>query len=377
MAQPIIIDNYSRQLRAQAAAAPWEIAGQVTRDITGGIEQLLFHAQQVKAEEQQRKLALMGTMVSKYGFKPLGPDFAVEWEQRTGMKFPRDAAGNPDVPQTDEERIKAAVMPQVMNAIQKDPQQAMVYAGLAKPPISAEEQAIKQRELDIKEQTNQVRARSASLRYAAALAKTSKDDLPSGVIFNPDTKEPEWVGFEKPSLSNKQLAGMSVMTKAALTKLSVQEKQANIDLLRHKMATGNSLDKLAPSMISALPRLKGTTAGRTLEAFLQTIADTHGIVTPPEKAKWYQFWKDAAPTTGSLGQKTSVAGPGNPITKTAVPTSPLSGKSDQEVEALLKQQLDEGMRPEDIIQQTGNDVRVLPILQRLSPAPIQGWPGAQ
>jgi len=403
MAQPIIVDPYRREMRARAAAAPWEFAAQAVTATTQSIEQMLFRYQQVKEEEKTKRLGIMGTMVTRYGFDALGPDFARQWETDTGIKFPRDETGKPKVPTTMEEEIQKQVKPKVLEAIATDPNKAMVFAGLQKPPPSAEEQALMNRELDLKKYAADLDYAASALRARATMASASKDNVPSGWVYNPNKpngQQFDWVGYEKSSMSMKQLDASEKAVNANLRAMDFQKKDLDIQVLAEQVRTRNA---------DAIPKLVNIRKGYDklpeeeklkVDALTKTFADAYGISVPEEK-KEFRAWNKkflgavvgagggfmfAGPKGALIGGSLGFAGGaaadamgGAPVVggptvvtptmratgKTPESTQRLSSMTDDDLRQAIGRELSNGKSPIDILEQTGNDMRVMQILSEM------------
>ena len=403
MAQPIIVDPYRREMRARAAAAPWEFAAQAVTATTQSIEQMLFRYQQVKEEEKTKRLGIMGTMVTRYGFDALGPDFARQWETDTGIKFPRDETGKPKVPTTMEEEIQKQVKPKVLGAIAADPNKAMVFAGLQKPPPSAEEQALMSRELDLKKYAADLDYAASALRARATMASAGKDNVPSGWVYDPNQPKGQqfaWVGYEKPSMSMKQLDASKKAVDANLGAMDFQKKDLDIQVLAEQVRTRNA---------DAIPKLVNIRKGYDklpeeeklkVDALTKTFADAYGIPVPEEK-KEFRAWNKkflgvvvgagggfmaAGPKGALIGGALGFAGGaaadamgGAPVVggpavvtptmratgKTPESTQRLSSMTDDDLRQAIGRELLDGKSPIDILEQTGNDMRVMQILSEM------------
>lgn len=388
MAGPIIFDPGPREAQMQAALLQGQAKGQMVGAVAGSIEQLLFDYQARKKAEVDRRVAASGALVSKYGFGALGPDFARQFETDTGVKFQRDAEGKPVVPQTFEEKVKESALPHLQEQFEKDPNAAAVHFGLMKPPPSPQEQAYRTRELDIKSRRNDVEERAAELRYKAALANVSKDTLPSGIKIDEKTGELKMAGPGEPQLNNLQFSRLDKFVKYNLSGLEGEKKQAEIDLLRHKLddpSDSNSKDIRA--VLTHYPKLTGG-AKSVADALIQTWAEKNGYEWKEQRGwfgrNYHELVKPVgSPVSGAKQTKLqSGGGRGPAITSTTQPSAaPVDPKaaitkmSDPQLQDFVKGKIDEGMNPFDILQQSGYNDRVLATLGALGEQVPQTPPG--
>src|SRR5262245_36023923 len=136
MAQPIIINPYPAEYTYRAGQA----LGGMVSSIGQSVEGLMFDYMQRKDAEKQNRLSVMNAMIGKYGLRRLGPEFAQQFEQTSGMRLPRDASGQINIPMTLDEQMQELTAPAIKKAIETDPiKYGKVLAGLEKPGMSDED----------------------------------------------------------------------------------------------------------------------------------------------------------------------------------------------------------------------------------------------
>lgn len=302
MAQPIIFDNFGRSLRAEAAAAPYEALGQGLNIAGQTIEQVLLRKQLEKEKEKHDRIVAMGAMVDKYGFKQMGPDFAVQFEKDTGIKFDRGPDGKPIVPQSTEEMVKE----RRQAFVKEHPEYEASALGLGKPPMTADEKHYKDEQMDLLHERNQAMETHYALEHDVRMAALYKDDRPSQFMYNPQTHELDMVGPGQ-GMSYKDLNGARFAVAAYKNKLDIKEKKAHLQYLLHKAEQGDVIDKaFAPALKVYLdPKTKNKADKDRAYAVMESIAKRNGETLPfsnPKEALhiWnLSYWRSEKPANTS------------------------------------------------------------------------------
>lgn len=420
MAQQIIIDNYGRQIRAQAAAAPYLAAADAITGVTRSIEQVLYDQMARKEQEKTRRLSVMGTMVNRYGFDALGPDFASQWERDSGITFPRDDTGKPVVPSTYEERINKTLGPVVEKKLREDPNTALQMSGLMEKAPNPENVRLQERELDLKERAMNLEYSINALRAKAELARAGgaakEYQMPSGFVYNPKAPQGqqfEYVGFEKPSMPMYQFNAAKGLVDSNLKVMEGEKTGLEIEGLAFKLQQAkDGIDKDTLDLLKSydkLPEDKRFIA----DALLKSWAEEHGVQPPAEKKAfggWVRMLSAAAGAAAGAkvgGVKGAVIGgvggfvapsivegitpppamgtpppSGGPQGRSSRGVSPttqmratgataesqarLGSLTDDQLRQALMQERATGKADIDILQEAGNDFRVMKILSELA-----------
>lgn len=385
MAQEIIpltqLTESQNRLRALSAMAQFGALSSGIRTGAEALAQTMFDYAQRKRESdelaKERKRTAMNLMVSKYGFDSMGPQFALEYEDTFGVKFPRDEAGSPKPPETYEERIKSIVGPTFEKQLRENPHAVMQYLKLEKPSPSPQEMELAERKMEATMAYQNARLGLERWRAATASAaqsyKENKDNAPSGYVATGDPKDPfHFVGFDPtvPSLSQAQLASATKAAQAGL-------KAADNEIKQRKLAAADAeakrkgtdkFDEMVLKLIVAndtgkIKKLDSATAAiiqRGKIMLLEKLGVHYDPATDDNSGWWSALSSKLFPTTPTKTE------PSKPLPTSAKRTSAM-GMSDDQLRAIIAQRLSEGMSPADILEQTGGSMRAFAVLQELVP----------
>jgi hypothetical protein len=341
--------------------------------------------------KQDVKLAVMSTLASKYGFNKMGPDFMRNFEALSGIQFPRGEDGQPLLPQTDEEALKAKLKPDVDAALQ-DPKTrqaiaAHLYGMTGEPKSLTEEARLSAKDAedrrfhDVQAGISAMNARANMLRAlsSADRARGSKNtqalDEPSG--FMPaDPNDPKSLLTVPWDGKGRQLTQREFNNRANNRKLANSDEDNTIAHLNSKLREDTATNKNIGSMLGIAGDTKRKYPQEVKDAMRDTaykaILTEYGVDVTKYKdsrgfmKKLYDFVVPGIATT-----PTAVKDAEATIVTGANPNTPKTPElNDDQMQALVKQRMDEGADPYQMFEQAPDKNQMLKIFQNLGVKPL-------
>lgn len=362
---PVQIINQGPQ-RARIALARSELVAEGIRDTSFLIAHAIEQANQQIQQQKDKKLSIIATLASTYGFSKLGPDVTMEFERLSGVKFPRDDQGKVVIPQTDEENFRARMRPLAQEAL-NDPRRAQEIAlgalGLTDKPKSQSELDIMKMKMDMQLRHNQIMEGIAAMNARANLLRAERPSggslgkiaTPSGFMLDPKDKSRviPWDG-QSDQLNQQEFDNMVKNRNMQRMEDSANKKHL-LDQLKIDSAETQQFIKMA-GIVGNKNIPSDNPAKIAAQKFLDITAQVKFGVTPPQQKQGWGAWiKDI------LGVK-----PVNPVVEQTRqltrPAKASSGRTQAEWDATVKQHLDAGINPADILDQSGGDPMVLQAL---------------
>lgn len=383
MAQQIIDQSDTRARWAYAQKAPWAEAVRETGFMFADAVQR--YNDKLEAENKLR-LETMTAMGTKVGFNKLGPDFMMQYEKLSGVKFPRDEKGMPHLPPTLEEQIEAQAGPYITQAMNSPRGRELVLGmmGLTKKPLSDSELALESYKANSKIAYNNQRLALEAMRTNAQILKAetyaknygkggsgsrnaavSRD--PSGWMTDPENPYGlpiPYVEGQGKEMTRGQLQDHYKRINAgqAERRLDNQELKSAFSmdsrLSRDFIAAGNAWER------SRDPQFKAS-----MFKVVQNLARQANVPIEDKPESWFaRWWKD---NKKDLGTMQPVAGAAAGAIQ-GVTTPPMQGPrnqiaqmSDADLEALIRQRLADGMSRDEIYKASGESMRVLEMFSRM------------
>lgn len=424
MAQQIIVDTGRRAARMAAAAAPWYAAADAITGVTRSIDQMLYEQMQMKEREKQQRLLTTTALATKYSWDALGPDAVSQFEKDSGVTFPRDDTGKPVVPMTFEEKTQKVLGPAMLKKLETDPNAVDIMAGFTQKNPNPQDVELQNRQLDLVKRGQDMDYAIAALKAKAEMAAASRGAkeyaMPSGFVYNPKA-EPgsrfEYVGYDKPSMPMYQFNAARSLIDSDVKILEGQKTGLEIQRLQFDLDNPTDpYDKQAADFLQHYDKIpEDKRIG--VDAWLKTWAERKGVTNFPTTKKAFSGWVRllSAATGAAAGGKVAgvkgavVGGVGGFIAPSLVeglmpskdaeasPASPppvappgrfgkgiapttqmratgatpasqarLGSLTDDQLRQALIQERSSGKADIDILQETGNDFRVMKILSELA-----------